>query len=157
VDRLLGKCADTLATLAGLMLIVFTTIVAYQVLSRYVGFIPRIFWTEEVSRFTFIWMLFLGAAVAVYRGTHFVIDLFGQATTSSGRIISELVPCMAMCVVAAVMIYGGLQFAGMGLTRISTVSGIRLSWIYATIPVCGIFIIVFAIHRLVSVWRATRA
>ena len=49
--------------------------VTLQIFSRFVDFIPRYIWTEEVARFCLIWMIMLGASVAVRDGTHFDVDV----------------------------------------------------------------------------------
>ena len=50
--------------------------VMMQILSRFTGFVPRYIWTEEMARFFFIWMVMLGAMVAVRDGTHFDVDVW---------------------------------------------------------------------------------
>ena len=41
--------------------------VTLQIISRYTALIPSWIWTEEMARFLFIWMVMLGAMVAVRR------------------------------------------------------------------------------------------
>jgi TRAP-type C4-dicarboxylate transport system permease small subunit len=54
---------------AGLLLFVLLVVGALQVTSRYTGlmFVP---WTEEVARLLFVWVVWIGAAAAVFRGSH---------------------------------------------------------------------------------------
>src|SRR5438045_7514196 len=49
--------------------------VTLQVISRYTALIPAWIWTEELSRFLFIWMIMLGAMIGVRDGSHFVVDI----------------------------------------------------------------------------------
>jgi TRAP-type transport system small permease protein len=44
-----------------LLIAVLIVPVAMQILSRYVGFVPRYIWTEEIARFCFVWMIMIGA------------------------------------------------------------------------------------------------
>ena len=60
---------------------------------------------------------------------------------------------MLVAVIGIVMLFGGLRFTEIGLTRISTTSGIRLAWVYAAIPVAGFSIILFVAQQLVRVVR----
>ena len=39
--------------------------VSLQIISRYTQLIPSYIWTEELSRFLFIWMVMLGAMVGI--------------------------------------------------------------------------------------------
>jgi TRAP-type C4-dicarboxylate transport system permease small subunit len=42
--------------------------VSLQIISRYTQLIPSYIWTEELSRFLFIWMIMLGAMVGIREG-----------------------------------------------------------------------------------------
>ena len=57
------------------LLAVMVVPVTLQIVSRYTGLIPRYIWTEEVARFCFIWIIMVGAMVAVREGTHFEVDV----------------------------------------------------------------------------------
>ncbi len=60
-------------TVGGIVLVAATAITILQVLFRYVLKIPFI-WSEEVTRFLFIWIVWLGAALGIPRGKHMVIE-----------------------------------------------------------------------------------
>ena len=49
--------------------------VTLQILARYLDFVPRYIRTEEVARFCFIWVIMLGAMIAVRHDSHFDVDL----------------------------------------------------------------------------------
>jgi len=46
-----------------------------QVIFRYLLNHP-LFWSEELSRFSFVWIVFVGASVAMKRGAHIGVDYF---------------------------------------------------------------------------------
>ena len=58
---------------AGLLLFVLLVVGVLQVTSRYTGlmFVP---WTEEVARLLFVWVVWIGAAAAIFRGSHIRFD-----------------------------------------------------------------------------------
>ena len=151
------RAFDTLATivwwLIGILMMFLTIVVSYQVFSRYLGFLPRILWTEEVARFTFLWMLFLGAALAVRQGRHFTIDFFGHKLEGLPRRLSQAFVIAVVTGVGAFMVMGGTEFFQMGMRRVSTTSGIRLSWIYLALPVSGALITAFGLEGLVKLLR----
>ena len=41
--------------------------VSLQIFSRYIGLLPRYIWTEELARFCFIWIILVGAMIAVWQ------------------------------------------------------------------------------------------
>ena len=63
------------ASLLGVLLL----LVVYQICARWVSFIPRALWTEEMSRFLLVWVIFLGAAIGVRERSHFVLEILGAA------------------------------------------------------------------------------
>jgi TRAP-type transport system small permease protein len=54
--------------------------VTMQILSRYTGLIPRYIWTEEIARFCFMWIVMIGAVIAVRDGTHFDVDVLPKGS-----------------------------------------------------------------------------
>jgi TRAP-type C4-dicarboxylate transport system permease small subunit len=67
--------------------------VTLQIISRYTALIPSWIWTEELSRFLFIWMVMLGAMIGIREGTHFEVDVWpdlGPKATALLRIASNL-------------------------------------------------------------------
>src|SRR3954467_9215380 len=67
--------------------------VTMQIVSRFTGLIPSYIWTEELSRFMFIWMVMLGAMVAVREGTHVEVDVWPDLSVRGAarlRVFSNL-------------------------------------------------------------------
>ena len=58
----------------GLLAVIFV-IMVLQVTCRYVLGSPLV-WSEELARYLYIWVCFLGAPVALRRGNHIAITLF---------------------------------------------------------------------------------
>ncbi len=132
------------------LLLLFTVVVSYQVLARYVGFVPRALWTEEVARYAFIWMLFVGSAIAVRTLSHFTIDLLPNLSPRANKIVNVIV-ALLMLAVALLILFGGVRFSQIGMNRVSTSSGIRLGYVYMALPVSGAAMVVFLLERLVNV------
>src|ERR1051326_8236556 len=66
--------------------------VTLQIVSRFTGLIPSYIWTEELSRFLFIWMVMLGAMIGIREGTHFEVDVWpelGARANAALRIVSH--------------------------------------------------------------------
>lgn len=153
LQKALNLYSTVLVGVMTALVMALTVVVSYQVFSRYVDFVPRFLWTEEVSRFCFIWVVLLGAAIAVREGTHFTIDVLPQSMPDWLQRLIEVTVLVLVAVVGLVMLFGGLRFTEIGLTRISTTSGIRLAWVYAAIPVAGFSIVLFVTQQLARVIR----
>jgi len=49
---------------------VLVSAMSYMIAARYILNLPA-HWAEEVSRFAFIWLIYVGAIIAIKRGAHF--------------------------------------------------------------------------------------
>jgi TRAP-type C4-dicarboxylate transport system permease small subunit len=116
--------------------------VALQILSRYTGVIPRYIWTEEIARFCFIWIVMIGAMIAVRDGTHFDVDVLpkGTAKVEAGLRIFVHV---AMLLAALIFVTYGYQFAKFGSIQHSEIAGLPMLAIYIAWPLAGVTWIAF--------------
>ncbi len=98
IDRALGWLEETFVTT---LLITSSIILFVNVVARYVfntGFI----WAEEMVRYEIIWMVFVGASVAVRKGIHIGIDALHYILPKNGKRIVRIVVggiCLIFCIV----------------------------------------------------------
>lgn len=71
-----------------IFLVVFVLTSLIQVITRYIGISAT--WTEEVSVNSFIWAMFLGAAVMVKYKQHFSFNLFDNKLSPLKRIMLSI-------------------------------------------------------------------
>lgn len=111
--------------------------VTMQVVSRFTGLIPSYIWTEELSRFMFIWMVMLGAMIALREGTHFEVDVWPDLSPRAGarlRIVSNLF----VLVFALVFVYWGVQFVRFGWNQESELAELPMPFIFLAWPIAGL-------------------
>ena len=130
--------------LMGLMIVPVTL----QIVSRYTGWIPRYIWTEEVARFCFIWIIMIGAMIAVREGTHFEVDVLPTPKTARGEAIMRLVVYLFMLVFALVFVGYGWRYAAFGYTQTSELTGINLVFIHGAYLVAGLSWVAFLGERI---------
>jgi len=86
-----------------------------QVILRF-GFNDPQAWAEEVDRYLFIWSVYLGATVALMKGTHirvtFVTDRFGPAGEAFSQWVTRIVGFLAFAFTA----YYGCELAWVNRT-----------------------------------------
>lgn len=127
----------------------FTLLIIYQVISRNLPFMPRLYWTEEFSRFAFQWMVMLGAAVAVLHADHFVLEAFPRGTRAD--LATRLIRDLACLAIGLIFVAYGREFAVSGLRRSATASGLSMIYVYSSFAVSGAFMILFSLQRLLHV------
>ncbi len=129
--------------------------VSMQILSRYTGLVPRYIWTEEIARFCFIWIVMVGAMIAVRDGSHFDVDLLpkGNAKVEAGF---RLFVHFAMLLVALIFVTYGYQFAKFGSIQVSEIAGLPLLTIYIAWPLAGATMLLFLAEKFLEDFRIYR-
>ena len=110
--------------------------ITMQVISRYTALIPPYIWTEELSRFVFIWMVMLGAMIAVRDGTHFDIDLW-PALKPRGNAMLRILSNLLVLVFALVYVYWGIEFVQFGWNQTSELAELPMTYIFIAWPLAG--------------------
>jgi TRAP-type C4-dicarboxylate transport system permease small subunit len=117
------------------------------IFSRYV--LERTFvWYDEVARACFMWLVFLGAAVAVRRGAHFGLHVFVEMLPPQlRRFVLVLTPITVIAFSAAIAWLGWMLMRH-GASQTTAVMGMPVSWIYAAMPAGGALMGVNAVRAL---------
>jgi len=144
-----------LQVLLTLLMAVLIIPVSMQILSRYTGLIPRYIWTEEIARFCFMWIIMLGAMIAVRDDSHFDVDVLPHMGPR-GEALSRLFVHLAMLLVALAFIWYGWDFAILGTRKLSEIFGLPMLWIYGAWPVAGITWVLFLGEKMVHDFRCLR-
>ncbi|MEP6998083.1 MAG: TRAP transporter small permease [Betaproteobacteria bacterium] len=130
--------------------------VTLQIFSRFFEFIPRYIWTEEVARFCLMWLIMLGATIAVRDGTHFDVDVLPAPRTNHGKAIARLIVHVSMLLVALIFIGFGWRFALFGYEQSSEMTGINMLSIHIAWPLAGICWLLFLIEKIIDDVRIYR-
>lgn len=130
--------------------------VCLQIASRFTEVVPRYVWTEEVARFTFIWIIMIGSMLAVRDGTHFDLDVFPAPRTARGRAAVQAVKHLAMLAVALTFAWYGIEFLQLGQEQESDLTGLNMGWVHGAWPVAGAVYLLFLAEKLADDWRLWR-
>ncbi len=141
LSLLLTKCCLILVLL-------FTGVVIFQVLARNYILIS-VPWTDEVALILFVWSVFLGAAVALRKRMHYIVDLFPSSFERTNSFL-DLIASLLVLAVVLVLIYGGSIFAHMGLMRRFSSILVTQSWLFISMPVAGVCMLLFSIENIVG-------
>ena len=156
MEKLLAAYARLLEAFLILLILVLLITVGLQIIGRYVDFIPRYLWTEEVANFSLTWVVFAGAILGVRENRHFMVDLLPERMPLWAEIVTKTIYYGAMYLLTLVFIVYGFRFTQAGMIRRSVLIGVRLVIVYIGVPITGFSWAAFITHNLVRDIRRIR-
>ena len=154
--RALNKLSDIFFNFSKYLLIVLaveiTLIVGVNIFGRYL-LDSSIYWAEEVTRYSFVWMTFFGAACAYKQ----------RSLVSMSVLTHKLQPSMRWKVGVAIELFMG-AFLVIGLVygtiltaavyrQTSASLAIRMTYVYLCIPVSCLFMLTYNLTQLLTVFK----
>jgi TRAP-type transport system small permease protein len=148
VDKLLNGYCRLIEWAIVLALGVMVVLVFGNVVLRY-GFNSGITVSEELSRWAFVWMTFLGAVIAVKEGGHLGTDMLVGRLGTTGKKIC-LVLAEGLMLYCCWLIYeGSLAQTRINLEVEAPVTGWSMGWISGVGVVFAVSAALFHLHKLV--------
>jgi TRAP-type C4-dicarboxylate transport system permease small subunit len=153
IDVLLDR---TLYYLSSLLLIAIATSVMYTVLARYL-FNAAPLWAEDVPRVFFLWMTYLGIAVATRRGQNIRVTFFVEKMPLRARFYLDVF--MHVCVLAMLIsllwyVWPWIEI-NLGGTMLSTGWSEAVKWF--PLPVGCALMLIYQLRVLVKSYLEYRA
>lgn len=138
------------------LIIIFALLVfdvLFQVFSRYI-LKGSFTWTEELARFSLIWMSILGAAYLNAKREHLSMDfLYQKFSNTTKKKVSIIIEILIFLFALIVMVIGGsnLVYTTLHLGQLSGTLRIPLGYIYAILPFSGLLIMWFSIYHITKI------
>lgn len=148
VSALLWIAKASIVLISVLMVVVTLA----QVVFRYVIGAP-LPWSEEMARYCFVWIVFLGGAVGLARGIHLGVDIFVNLLPERFRIALEALVSALIACFAATVVYASLPVINMNMLQRSPALGVQMSWIYIAIPISMCLIVLICAERIIALLR----
>ena len=139
-----------LGRLAGLLLVLMTLLVLYQVFTRYVLGDPADF-TEELVRYLLMWTGFIGAAYAFATRQHMALIVARNTLPDrQKRLLILFVNVLILVFALLVIVIGGIRLALSARHEVSALLGISRGLVYSVAPLAGVFIV---LAQVVNIWE----
>ena len=146
LDKLLGKVRTVLYAFSCIAMMVMLMTIFSQVISRYgFGYTPE--WSEELARYLFVYIVFLGSALIMGETGHLAVEFLPNRYkgTGFGKFLTWL---SLVCGYVFVLI---LLVQGSKMTQVMTFQEspgleISMSYIYVVIPVSAVLMLLYLIR-----------
>jgi TRAP-type C4-dicarboxylate transport system permease small subunit len=123
--------------LAALCLGALLTTLFLQVFTRFVVRDP-LSWTEEVARYLYVYVVFLGSSAAVSDRSHVAIDFLVLRLPALPRLVVALLVNLCVLSVLGNLFYWGIRATQRQLNIPLVVLDIPYAWVYVVIPVTAL-------------------
>lgn len=144
--QLVGKLLELLVVviLSAMSILVFVNVVL-----RY-GFNSSISVTEEVSRYMFVWLAFLGAVLAFSENQHVKVTMLTDKLSPTARNILSVVTDLAMLFCCYLIVDGSWIQFNLNLNNFAPISGLPQGITFLASTVAGVLIGLLILARIVA-------
>lgn len=109
-----------------------------------------------MARFCFVWIILIGAMIAVRDGTHFAVDLLPQPREPRRAALLRLLVHLAVALIAVnLTVYGG-RFVPFGRHQTSEIAELPMVWMFAAFPLAGVTWLAFLAEQVADELRTLR-
>lgn len=130
-----------------LILAVITIFVSVEVVLRYF-FGMTLYITEEFTRYSMVWMVFLGASLAVRENAHTRVELFVNFFPGKVRAWLNLAAHLLFVIFLSFLVYEGCIALSFQFEQIIPTLGIPMFWFYLALPVGGVLMILNLLPKI---------
>jgi len=109
--------------------------------------------SEEMPRFAFVWMTFLGGIIGLHRRSHLGVDMVVQALPVLGRKVCWGISQVVMLICALFIFYGTWLQHDIIAGNASPVAQISMLWVYGVSYVTGAAIALICLSNLIRLAR----
>jgi TRAP-type transport system small permease protein len=149
IHRLLVRVIEALVVVIATVIV---SVVSIEVVLRYLFGISLIL-TEELSRYLMVWLVFLGAALAVNDDAHIRITFFTDRLPGGVRSFFQLTARLLVLCFSAIIIVQGVKILPAQLQQQTTTLPVSIFWFYLAIPCGSALMTLFLVPKIGSCIR----
>lgn len=149
-DKALGVLLST--TILSMVFVAILGVFTRYILKKQASF------TTEFLRYALLWVSLLAAAYCFGEKEHIAIDFVKKMFKRKWRFALDVITEISIIFFGStVLIYGGYQGILMGMNEMSPTLHVPIGYIYAVLPISGIFITFYSIINLMGHFRDSKA
>ena len=134
------------------LFIILFAVVLMQIFFRYVLNSPLV-WSEELSRYIFIWISFLGWTLATRHNTHIRVEFLLKSLPRGIRFIIEVITRLIIIFFIGMLIYLGIRMAVRSVDVPTVTLFFTYAYIYAIVPIASAIILFYTILDFIEMFR----
>ncbi|MFD1864386.1 TRAP transporter small permease [Planococcus chinensis] len=133
----------TIASFSGVIIIV-----TVQIISRFAPF--SFIWTEELTRYLFLYGIAFGAPLALMRNEFINVDMILNRMSDNFRRYYEVVIYLTIILLSLIMVKEGYGFTLLGENQRSATMPFQMSVVHASLLIMAVFLVFYAVLKIID-------
>ena len=153
MDKLLKGVRSVLYGFSVVAMSVMLVIIFAQVVTRYLfNYTPE--WSEELARFLFVWVVFLGSALIMGESGHLAVQFLPDKFKGSvfGTVLDIVINVCGYVFIGLLLTQGWKMTSIMTFQRAPGLD-IPMSWVYVIIPVSCVLMLLYLFRETLRIFR----
>lgn len=153
MDKLLKGVRSVLYGFSVVAMSVMLVIIFAQVVTRYLfNYTPE--WSEELARFLFVWVVFLGSALIMGESGHLAVQFLPDKFkgTALGTVLDVVINVCGYVFIGLLLTQGWKMTSIMTFQRAPGLD-IPMSWVYVIIPVSCVLMLLYLFRETLRIFR----
>ncbi|TQR18773.1 TRAP transporter small permease [Psychrobacillus soli] len=138
-----------------LFLSVMVAVIFYQVFSRFVMG-SSTSWSEELARILMLYIILLGAAIAIRRGQLLAVEVLPDILKGNAKRNLSIITNVFSALFCAILVFYGYGLALNVSSQTLPGLGVSMFWMYFALPFGGLLILVNAVFNIWSIIREVK-
>ena len=134
--------------LCAVLLAVMTIVIFLQIVLRLLG-LP-LSWTEEIGRYMFIWLIYIGCASAIRKRKHISVELLDLFLKERGKFVLDIISNVVFLIFAVILTYYSFSVVQRVSTQLSPAIRMPMSIPYSSVLVGGALMVVRLIQDTIA-------
>ncbi len=156
--KMIRKWLDrTIEVFACVVMTMMVLVACWQVISRYVFNDPSTF-SEELLRFSLVWLSTVGLAYVAGKTEHISLTLFlDKFPRNVVKYWNMLIQVVFILFAIYIMIIGGWKVSSNAMMQVSPVLQLSMGKVYYALPLSGVLIIIYSVMNIVDLFKPQTA
>jgi len=154
LDKFLKGLRSVLMWFSIISMLIMLFVIFGQVITRYLfHYTPE--WSEELARFLFVWVVFLGSALIMGESGHLAVQFLPIKFKGKpfGKFL-EIVINISSYIFIGILFWQGLRMTRVMTFQLSPGMDLPMSYVYAVIPLSCTLMMLFVVRDSVRIIRS---
>lgn len=155
--QLISRKVNKIVGVIGVILFIIMTIsCVLQVFFRFI-LNDSLSWSEELSRFTFIWVHLIGTSLLIQSKGHATVTVILDLLKGKPRKFAEIIISLIIFINGAIMLYSGTILAINSRNNLSAALSVPMWVINSSVAVGGLLVMIESFVMLLSIIKDKQA